>query len=356
MTKRILYHPFFIKLFHWEYWPFHVVYAPIYFYWFWLCLKARSFFFFNTSNPSIINGGFLMESKKAIYDIIPDAYYPATLFFKTGTSKDEVLDVIQRKQLKFPLVGKPNIGMQGLSVKKLETPKDVIEYTLDSKVDFLVQEFVPFKNEVGIFYYRYPNEKKGHISGIVSKEFLSVTGDGVSPIIDLLKQDKRYVLQLPVLKKTYGNQLMEVLNEGEEFVLVPYGNHVRGAKFVDASHLIDEQLTNSIDAVCQQVSGFYYGRMDVRYNTWEELRKGKNFSIIELNGAGSEPTHIYDPKHSIFFAWKEIIRHLNILWKISRINHKQMKKPYMKITAGLQMLKENKQYVKLINGSQQQRA
>jgi hypothetical protein len=190
----------------------------------------------------------------------------------------------------------------------------------------------------------------------VSKEFLSITGDGVSKIIDLLKKDKRYVLQLPVLKRTYGNQLMEVLDEGKEFVLVPYGNHVRGAKFVDASHLIDEELTNSIDAVCRQVNGFYYGRMDIRYNTWEELRKGKNFSIIELNGAGSEPTHIYDPKHSIFFAWREIIRHLNILWKISRINHKQMKKPYMKITAGLQMLRDNKQYVKLINGSQQQRA
>jgi hypothetical protein len=134
---------------------------------------------------------------------------------------------------------------------------------------------------------------------------------------------------------------------------VPYGNHVRGAKFVDASYLIDEQLTNSIDAVCRQVDGFYYGRMDIRYNTWEELREGKNFSIIELNGAGSEPTHIYDPKHSIFFAWKEIIRHLNILWKISRINHKRLKKPYMKIKAGLQMLRDNKQYVKLINNSRQ---
>jgi hypothetical protein len=28
-----------------------------------------------------------------------------------------------------------------------------------------------------------------------------------------------------------------------------------------------------------------------------------------------------------------------------------MKKPYMKTSAGLQMLRDNKQYVKLINGS-----
>ena len=292
-----------------------------------------------------------MESKKAIYDIIPGEYYPATLFFHAGTAKDIVIESIQKRGLKFPLVGKPDIGMKGLSVKKLETEKDVIEYTNESKVNFLIQEFVPYENEVGIFYYRFPNERRGHISGIVSKEFVRVTGDGSSKIIDLLKKDKRYILQLSVLKKMYGEDLNKVLPVDEDFVLVPYGNHVRGAKFIDASHLIDEKLTGSIDAVCQQVDRFYYGRLDVRYHTWEELREGKNFSIIELNGAGSEPTHIYDPKHSIFFAWKEIIRHLNILWKISQANHKQMKKPYMKTSAGLQMLRENKQYVKLITGS-----
>jgi hypothetical protein len=354
MMKKILYHPFFIKLFHWEFWPFHVVYAPIYLYWFWLCIKARSFFFFNTSNPAIGNGGFLMESKKAIYDLIPDVYYPATLFFEKGTSQEEVIQAIRRQQLTFPLVGKPDIGMQGLSVKKLETEEEVIDYTHASKVNFLIQEFVPFKNEVGIFYYRYPNEKTGHISGIVGKEFLAVKGNGSSTILELLKKDKRYILQLPVLKKTYGSDLERVLKQCEEYVLVPYGNHVRGAKFVDESHLSDAELTASIDKVCRQVDGFFYGRLDVRYNTWEELREGKSFSIIELNGAGSEPTHIYDPKHSIFFAWKEIIRHLNILWKISRINHRLLKKPYMKISDGLQMLKDNKQYVKLINGSQSQ--
>ncbi|MGH2553576.1 MAG: hypothetical protein ACRDEB_07660, partial [Chitinophagaceae bacterium] len=247
--------------------------------------------------------------------------------------------------------GKPDIGMQGLSVKKLENENDVIGYAHASKVNFLIQEFVPYENEVGIFYYRFPNEKKGHISGIVSKEFVSVTGDGSSRIIDLLKKDKRFILQLPVLKKTHTDALNKILPVNEEMVLVPYGNHVRGAKFIDASHLIDDKLTRSIDAVCRQVSGFYYGRLDIRYHSWEELREGKIFSIIELNGAGSEPTHIYDPKHSIFFAWKEIIYHLNILWKISRMNHRQLKQPYMKTSAGLQMLRSNKQYVKLINGS-----
>jgi hypothetical protein len=350
MIKRILYKPFFIKLFHWEYWPFHVVYGPIYLYWFWLCLRARSFFFFNASNPSIANGGFLMESKKMIYDLLPRQYYPQTIFFKAGTSAKIIFEEINKKRLQFPLVGKPDIGMQGMSVKKLNSESDLIEYSASSKVNFLVQEYISYENEVGIFYYRFPDEENGHISGIVKKEFLAVEGDGESTIIELLRKDKRFILQIPSLKNSSGNELQRILKKGEKRVLVPYGNHVRGAKFLDAGDLINEELTRTIDSICKQVPGFYFGRLDVRFNSWEELIKGKKFSVVELNGAGSEPTHMYDPKHSIFFAWKEIIRHWNILWKISRINHQRNQLPYMRITAGLEMFRQNKKYVKMISG------
>lgn len=347
--QKILHRPFFIRLLHWEYWPFHAVYTPIYFYWIWLCLRARSFFFFNTANPAIKNGGFLMESKKEIYDIIPPQYYPKTILIKANSCKEKMIAEIEKEGLSFPLIGKPDIGMRGLSVKKLETVNDIIAYAETSKVDFLLQEFIPFTQEVGIFYYRYPNETKGHISGIVGKEFLTVTGDGLSTIENLLKKDKRFILQLPVLQKAYGASLLRVLAKGEEHILVPYGNHARGAKFIDLSHLADKNLSATIDGVCNKIDGFYFGRMDVRYNSWEELKAGKNFAIVELNGAGSEPTHIYDPSHSIFFAWKEIIRHWLILSKISRINHRMQKIPYMNFSSGVEMFKANNAYVKMIS-------
>ena len=69
------------KLTHWEYWPFDVVYIPMYFVWFYYAAKARSFFFFNAANPYIKNAGFLMESKKDIYDIIPAQFIPKTFIF-----------------------------------------------------------------------------------------------------------------------------------------------------------------------------------------------------------------------------------------------------------------------------------
>lgn len=350
--RKILYHPFFIRLFNWEYWPFHVVYLPVYFYWCWLFLRARSFFFFNMANPGITNGGFLMESKKAIYDLLPEGSYPPTVFVKQGTNEDDIATILQERQFRYPLICKPDIGMQGLSVQKVNDSSALFTYARSSKVDFLIQEFIPYPKEAGIFYYRYPGQEKGVVSGIVSKEFLSVTGDGKSTVLELIQKEKRYILQMKKLVKAYGEELQQLLPSGEEKILVPYGNHVRGAKFIDASHLADESLIKIIDGLCSQVKGFYYGRLDIRYNTWEELKEGKNFSVIELNGAGSEPTHIYDPSHSLFFAWKEIFRHLNIMFAISRQNRRLLKQPYMSVQDGLRMFRENKQYIKLINGSQ----
>jgi hypothetical protein len=346
--KKIFQTSLFIKLRNWEYWPFYIVYLPAYFYWILLAIRNKSIFFFNTSNPTIKNGGMLMESKKEIYDMLPKGYYPGTLLFATNSSANEILAQIKKSNFNYPLIGKPDIGMQGLAVKKLEDENEVIAYARSSRVDFLIQEFIHLENEVGIFYYRYPGDAKGKISGIVSKEFLTVTGDGVSTIEDLLQQNPRFVLQIRYLKNTSPGLLKKVLCRGEIHLVVPYGNHARGAKFVDATHLVNNKLETTIDALCQKVPGFYFGRLDLRYNTWHELEEGKNISIIELNGAGSEPTHMYDPKHSLFFAWKEIMRHWKILATISRTNHQQQQIAYMPFAEGRKMFSDNSNYVKVI--------
>ncbi|MFT3934680.1 MAG: hypothetical protein QM726_13740 [Chitinophagaceae bacterium] len=339
--QRILYRPFFIRLLHWEYWSFNTVYSWIMPIWALLALRARSLFFFAASNPSIEFGGFLMESKKKIYDIMPQEYYPATLYFSAATSNNEVLNKFSQAGFTYPIIAKPDVGGRGRGVKKIYNQEELLQYAQTFPIDYLVQECVPYENEVGVFYYRYPNETSGHISGIVRKELLGVTGDGRSTIHELLMQDKRAILQLKALQQVYGEGLNEILPAGERKELVPYGTHARGSKFLDDSHLADDVFTKTIDDLCKRVQGFFYGRLDIRFNNWEELREGKNFSIIEINGAGSEPTHMYDPKHSLLFGWKEIIRHWVILWRISRINHKKGV-PYLSFKEGRQMMKDDK--------------
>ena len=111
----------------------------------------------------------------------------------------------------------------------------------------------------------------------LKKEFLSVKGNGISTVEQLLLKNKRAILQLSALRVKEAENMRRIPKEGEELIIVPYGNHIRGAKFLDDSDLIDEKLNVTIDSICKKVKGFYYGRLDIRYKTWEELKQGKNF-------------------------------------------------------------------------------
>jgi hypothetical protein len=341
--------PFWIRLFHWEYWSFNTVYVPIYPVFIFLCIRARSFFFYAASNPKIKNGGFLGESKKDIYALVPAEWQPRTIFFPAGAHPDSVLDKLLQAGFRFPLIGKPDIGARGRGVKKLEDTAAVFSYVSSAPVDFHVQEFISYENEAGIFYYRFPGQEKGKISGIVHKEFLKVTGDGNRSIRELLKASPRAILQLPGLEITEPDMLNHVPGDGEVFTVVPYGNHARGAMFLDDSGSVNEKLEHVMNGICRRIPLFYFGRMDIRYQNRELLEEGKSFIILEVNGAGSEPTHIYDPRHSLFFAWKEIIRHWVILFKISRANH-ELGYPYLTVKEGVKMFRKDKSDSKLLEG------
>lgn len=339
------------KILNWEYWNTNVIYFPIFFYWIYLSIKARSLGFFNASNPKIINGGFALESKKEIYDLIPKENYPETLFFKANQKIDTIKKALESTNIHFPFIIKPDVGLQGLRVEKINSWESLNKYLQKTNYDFLVQECINYPLEVGVFYYRMPNENKGVISGIVYKEFLIITGNGINTVKELIEQNPRFSLQLETLKKKYGNKLNDILAKDETLNLVPYGNHVRGSKFTDVSHWINENLTQTINTICLQIPDFHFGRLDIMFKSREDLEQGKNFSIIELNGAGSEPTHIYDPKHSIFFAWKEIIRHYNILYKISTYNH-QKGYSYLNLQQSRQLVIDNRRltnYLKSIS-------
>ncbi|MDX6182084.1 D-alanine--D-alanine ligase [Flavobacterium sp. Fl-77] len=314
---------FFHKITNWEYWPFQVLYFPIYFLWGYYAIRAKSIFFFNASNPTIKNGGFMMESKKAIYDLLPKKYYPKTILIREQTDLSQIVNKVVEQEIYFPLIVKPDIGLRGSGVKKIKTISELKIYVEKANFDFLVQDLIPYQNELGIFYVRHPHEKEGRITGIVAKEFLIVKGDGVSSIEDLIRKTPRFMLQWDNLHEEYGDGLKRVLTKEEEINLVPFGNHARGAKFLDASNLISEKLTQTINEISAQIPEFYFGRFDIMYNSIEELERGENFQIVELNGAASEPTHIYDPKHSVWFAWKELARHITYMYEISVANHKR---------------------------------
>lgn len=327
LLKRIRNSNLVIRLRSWEYWPMEIVYIPVMLYWIWLSIKARSPFFFAASNPGIEYGGMLGESKIKILEEIDESLKPKTLFFKAGTQPAEVISSIIKEGLSYPLIFKPDIGERGLLVEKIDNDTLAENYVNSIKINFLVQEYVDLPIELGVFYFRYPNRSSGRISSITIKEFLKVTGDGTANLEELILRNPRSKLQHKALKEKYGSTLKEVPPQGEERLLVPLGNHCKGAAFIDGNHRITPGMTRSFDRIASQINGFFIGRFDLKCNSWEDLEKG-NVIIMELNGSGAEPGHIYHPGASIREAYKTLFYHMRVLLKISKQN-KQLGARYL---------------------------
>lgn len=281
-----------------------------------------------------------MESKKDIYDLVPPQHIPQTVLIKKEKGPDEVRRAVSKAQLLFPLIAKPDIGMKGLGVERIQNHNALNEYQSKMQADFLIQELIDYPMEIGLFYVRFPGQSRGRITGIVAKEFLSVTGNGRDTLEALVIANPRSGFERSKISLEFGERWNEVLPEGERLILVPIGSHTRGAKFTDLSHAVTDTLVDTFDRICGAIQGFHYGRLDILCASLEDLARGENFRIIEVNGAGSEPTHIYDPSHSLFFAWKEILAHWHLMCTISRINRKQGF-GYLTYREGMRMLRTN---------------
>ncbi len=332
---------FIYKLVHWEFWPYQVIYAPLWPVWLYYAWKCRDLFFYCNANPGIPFGGLTLESKFDIYKQMDPAVFPRTVYSALPLDVVKIDKLALENGLDFPYIVKPDVGLRGLGVFKIKD-RDELESVLPKfKHPVLLQEYVKDPLEVGVFYVRMPWEFHGRITGIVSKHFLTVTGDGNKSLLDLIMRNRRARIQLRQLKKEWGKGLHRVPAEGEEVVLVPFGSHTRGAIFQDMSQYITVELTDYVDEVSRSVYGFYFGRLDIKFNDWIDLARGRNLSVIEINGAGSEPTHIYDRGHSIFFAWKEILRHWKYMYRISRY-HRDAGYPVLEWEEGMQMLRDHK--------------
>jgi hypothetical protein len=178
---------FFIKLMNWEYWPIWVVYFPTGFYFTYLAIRARSFFFFSASNPTIETGGMFFESKRKIFDLIPKEYYPATVYIDESENILSIERKIQDAGISFPLIAKPDKGGRGWCVKKINSINELADYKSKMNVAFIIQAYIAYPLELSVFYYRNPASVKGIITSVTLKKMLSVTGDGHSTIDELIK-------------------------------------------------------------------------------------------------------------------------------------------------------------------------
>jgi len=308
------------RLTHWEYWPMWTIYLPMGPYYLFESIRSGGLGFFTRSNPSMPTGGMGLMDKEDMYNLLPEGSFPTTAYFNSERDVNSIQTWITRNNIEFPVVVKPAKGCRGRGVEFIYAENELQQFTLNCKEKMVIQSVIPFNNEVGIFYVRMPEEPRGRITGIVEKKGIEITGDGVHSIKELVTQSERYALHLIHLEKDRSLNLNEILPKGKTKELSSIGNHARGATFYDVTFRNNEKLERVFDSISNQIEGFYYGRFDVKFESWELLEKGEAFSIVELNGANSEPTHVYDPNHSYFFALNEFRKHWKFMAEISRKN------------------------------------
>ncbi len=321
MPRKKRYYPqFILKWIKFEFWPSWFFYAPMFLYGFVLALKSRSFSYFTTTNPGMAFGGAYGTDKTKLLNSLSPQYHTKDFFTEKDTSADEIIHLMQEKDIAFPIVAKPNIGERGRGVEKIDDELALKDYLKIITEDLIIQEFVDYPIELGIFYHRFPNSTQDGISSVVMKEFLSITGNGRDPFGKLVSKNFRAKSRLKYLKAKYSNKWNLIIPEGITFKIEPIGNHCRGTTFLDGTHLINDQLVKVFREISKPLDGFYYGRFDIKVNSIRDLYEGENIKILEINGTNSEPAHIYDPDYSLFKAYREIIKHMNLIYKISRAN------------------------------------
>jgi membrane protein DedA with SNARE-associated domain len=311
---------------HWEFWPPWLFYPPVGLYYLWLAARHRGLMLPTSANPGIFAGGIVGESKMAtLCDLMATSpEFTAEAELLAGATLAERLasldEICARRGFSHPFILKPDVGQRGAGVKLIRSPEQARAYLQQSSAPLLVQRYAPGPYEAGIFYYRFPNEARGRIFSITEKIFPVVIGDGQSTVTELVYRDSRARFLADKYLKRFAGRDGGVPAAGETVKLVEAGNHAQGCIFQDGARLATPALVDCVDAISQKLTGFFIGRFDIRYASQEDLRAGRNFQIIELNGASSEASSIYDARYSLLAAYRTLFCQWELVFAIGAAN------------------------------------
>jgi hypothetical protein len=298
-----------------EFWPAWLFYLPLLPCYAWLSLRFRGILLPSRSNPGIHHGGLINESKDSIFKLLPK--HPSVLAWKLHPAGS------RPRLRRFPVIAKPDAGQRGSGVRLCRSQSELEDYAENADFSWLSQDYCPWMNEAGVFYVRLPSQSRGRIFSVTKKVFPFVEGDGRRSLAELILADPRNRHMARVFFKRHAGSLDEVLPLGRRFRLVESGNHCQGTVFLEGKHLATEALSSEIDRIARAMPGFYIGRFDIRYRNEETLKLSKGFKIIEVNGASSEATHIYDPSLSLAEIYSTLFEQWRLVFEAGTENRKR---------------------------------
>lgn len=318
-----------------------MLYAPLLPFWCWHMIRSRAVWFFTPSNPGITFGGLEGEPKKEMYALLPPGSYPPTFVATPDMTAKNLRAGLQRHQISYPFIVKPEIGWQGVLLRKIHNEEELLRYHNFYREEYIIQQLVTYPMEVSVFYIRHPQESKGRVTGFLQKVPMQVRGNGRDTLEQLILSHPKGALRLEEIKRRHHHNWDRVIPEGEAYLLSYAANHNRGARFIDLREHIDDELLAPFDRISHSLNDFFYGRYDIMCRSVEDLKKGEHFTILEYNGCGAEPNHFYDTGYTLMGAYREILMHWDWLYRISDYNNRKGIRPWP-FLKGLRFLRESR--------------
>jgi membrane protein DedA with SNARE-associated domain len=342
--------------------PNVLIYMPIGIRWLLLSVRYHSLTLPTVSNPMIETGGFWGESKSNIMRHIGTEYQSWLAEFvilrRNGMSVQSdlkyALSMMNQKGLGFPVVAKPDIGWQGYGVRLIEDPTILNQYISNYPVGekLLLQRPINHDGEAGIFYVRMPGDEHGRILSVTLRYFPYVYGDGVSTLQELIIKSPRAKLRADFHLGSksehmgFAKEILEMIPCKDQLIRLSFIGSIRvGGLYRDASHLITSEMSRIFDEIALSMPEFYFGRFDVRFESTEKLKTGQGFSIIEINGAGSEAINAWDPGVPLIKLYRELFKTQSLLFKVSALNRSRGYKP-MGVIAFLEAARRQNKLIK----------
>ena len=314
--------------------PKWLICVPLVVQWLWLSLRYGGATVPSAANPHITSGGLVGEGKLEYFRGMGPLARALTAthcaVFNDGTTTPAALQqAMQHSGLAFPVVAKPDLGLCGYGVRLLPDMAALVAYLSAFPRDetVVLQRYLPQEGEAGIFYARDPVTGEGRIIGLALRYFPRVTGDGRSTVAELVAADPRARRIARSPRHECKVPADSVPAAGQQVRLATIGSTRVGGLYRDGAALATPELTRAVDAVARDMPAFHFGRFDVRFDTLRELAAGRGFTIMEINGAGSEAIEAWDPDTGVIEGFRMIFAKQRLLFAIGAAQRRNGVRP-----------------------------
>jgi hypothetical protein len=305
------------------------------------------------ANPSLPYGGLSIASKTKILERFKDCgqFLRQQLIARNMSLDDrKALALSFLETDTFPIIAKPDRGVVGIGVRKIDSEKDLDDILNIMPSDYMLQQYCDYPLEYGIFFCKFPGAARGTVVSLTEKIAPFVCGDGRRSVRQLVQINPDFNYNKDALI-SHARNLEYIPSKDERYQVIIQGSHTYGSIFKDRNGRINKPLESWLNELCAVDNEFYFGRFDMKVKDKDALNTGSGVKIIELNGCWSEPIHIYDDRHSVLFAFKELFHSYGRAYHIAMLNKKrlQMKASLKELLAAYRAyLQEKRQIIRIV--------